>query len=294
MHFAQIPSTLYEDKSWQHEHSRPLTATQRIGRAALLDFEPKFGQPRAKSQSPFRDSYDPVIMKDPYPVLLNEDATDVAAEISRLLEDLKLRFPGKTSTETANMLEYMTENWAMHKSQIASYWLVKLDSTKREKVIDIVRHNVNRVIQCKELLSDFKYNKITALINRIFNMMLSCHGHGLWGCFTTPQESWEKSLSRSKRNMAKVDLDISRRIVNLCKDCLLIVYRFTHDIEWQPMKLKAPFSGDGLEKYDKKLSYTPRALQFHGRNSYYASGSVMPPPAPYSKQGNWYRKNYQW
>lgn len=47
-------------------------------------------------------------MNDPYPNLLNADAVDIPAEISHLLEELKLRFPGKTSSETSSMLEYVS------------------------------------------------------------------------------------------------------------------------------------------------------------------------------------------
>jgi tubulin polyglutamylase TTLL7 len=38
--------------------------------------------------------------------------------------------------------------------------------------------------------------------------------------------SWETIFSKSSENVDEVELNCCRRIVQLCKDCLLIVYQF--------------------------------------------------------------------
>lgn len=40
---------------------------------------------------------------------------------------------------------------------------------------------------------------------------------------------WETIFSKSTENISETDLNCCRRIVQLCKDCLLIVYQFAAD-----------------------------------------------------------------
>merc|ERR1712002_546760 len=58
-------------------------------------------------------------------------------------------------------------------------------------------------------------------------------GQGLWNCFLEDSKtSWEVILNnRGDRDgqMNQVHVDCCRRIVQLCKDCLLIVYQFANE-----------------------------------------------------------------
>ena len=42
-------------------------------------------------------------------------------------------------------------------------------------------------------------------------------------------------MNRGVRNLSETETEVSRRIVQLCKDCLMIVYQFTHDVEGIPL-----------------------------------------------------------
>ena len=50
------------------------------------------------------------------------------------LNDMRIKFPGKTDEEAELVLDKLHDNWKFHKPRVASYWLVKLDSIKRRKV----------------------------------------------------------------------------------------------------------------------------------------------------------------
>ncbi|XP_048759052.1 tubulin polyglutamylase TTLL7-like [Ostrea edulis] len=144
------------------------------------------------------------------------------------LSDMRIKFPGKTDQEAELILDTLHENWKFHKPRIASYWLVKLDSIKRRKVIDIVRSNVRAVLQRIWRISDVDNLRLYRIFTRVFNRLLWSHGQGLWNCFSTTSQngSWETIFSKSSENICENEFNCCRRIVQLCRDCLLIVYQF--------------------------------------------------------------------
>ena len=82
------------------------------------------------------------------------------------------------------------ENWKFHKPRVASYWLVKLDSIKRRKVIDIVRSNVRAVLQRTWKSPDVDSLRLYRIFSRVFNRLLWSHGQGLWNCFQSSGYVW--------------------------------------------------------------------------------------------------------
>ncbi|MGH0127584.1 UNVERIFIED_CONTAM: hypothetical protein FKN15_028509 [Acipenser sinensis] len=70
--------------------------------------------------------------------LLNLRTKEQEAAMTRqtlaALNEMRIRFPGKTEEEAELMLDDILDNWKYHKPKVASYWLVKLDSTKQRKV----------------------------------------------------------------------------------------------------------------------------------------------------------------
>ncbi|XP_053099181.1 tubulin polyglutamylase TTLL7 isoform X3 [Hemicordylus capensis] len=100
-----------------------------------------------------------------------------------IINDMKIRFPGKTNEEAELILEDIMDNWKYHKSKVASYWLIKLDSVKQRKVLDIVKASVRSVLQRVWRVSDVECLHLYRLFNRVFNRLLWSHGQGLWNCF---------------------------------------------------------------------------------------------------------------
>ncbi|CAB4021801.1 tubulin polyglutamylase TTLL7-like, partial [Paramuricea clavata] len=143
-----------------------------------------------------------------------------------LLSDMKIKFPGKTEEEASLIINHVNENWKYHKERVANYWLVKLDSAKRRKVIDIVKGNVRSILQRVWGVSDLDKLKLSRLFTKIFNRMLWSHGQGLWNCFSMFRDSWETMFNKSTDVVTPLEMSCCRRTVLLCKECLLVVYVF--------------------------------------------------------------------
>ncbi|XP_054644561.1 tubulin polyglutamylase TTLL7 isoform X2 [Dunckerocampus dactyliophorus] len=169
-------------------------------------------------------------MGDP---LINLRSKEQEAELVRqtliALMAMRIRFPGKTEEEAEAVLDEILDNWKYHKPKVASYWLVKLDSTKQRKVLDIVRTNVRSALQRIWKEPDVESLHLCRLFNRVFNRLLWSHGQGLWNCFSNSGSSWESIFSKSSEVVSPQELQCCRRLVQLCRDCLLVVYKFVSE-----------------------------------------------------------------
>lgn len=69
---------------------------------------------------------------------VNKAIQEKEAELVRIvltaLQEMKIKFPGRSDAEAELILDRIMEDWKFHKPRVASYWLVKLDSIKRRKV----------------------------------------------------------------------------------------------------------------------------------------------------------------
>ncbi|XP_060069094.1 tubulin polyglutamylase TTLL7-like [Ylistrum balloti] len=186
------------------------------------------------------------------------------------LNEMRIKFPGKSDQEAEYILDKLHENWKFHKPRIASYWLVKLDSIKRRKVIDIVRSNVRAVLLRTWRVSDVDSLKVYRIFNRVFNRLLWSHGQGLWNCFSSSSNatSWEAIFSKSSENICEAELNCCRRIVQLCRDCLLIVYQFAAEAKSSQSNTPHHSSvedqsstGQSISARDKSVSLIPPNTQ---------------------------------
>uniref|UniRef100_A0A4W3IDL2 Tubulin tyrosine ligase-like family, member 7 n=1 Tax=Callorhinchus milii TaxID=7868 RepID=A0A4W3IDL2_CALMI len=175
----------------------------------------------------------------------NEQEEELTKQSLISLNELTIRFPGKTVEESELLLDDILDNWKYHKSKVASYWLVKLDSIKQRKVLDIVRTNVRSILQRVWKIHDVDSLRLYRIFNRVFNRLLWSHGQGLWNCFSSSGTSWETIFSKSTEVITSQELQCCHRLVQLCKDCLLVVYRFAADSrgtfptlnEWEESRL---------------------------------------------------------
>ncbi|XP_067845745.1 tubulin polyglutamylase TTLL7 [Heptranchias perlo] len=145
------------------------------------------------------------------------------------LNEMRIKFPGKSNEEAEVLLDDILDNWKYHKPKVASYWLVKLDSAKQRKVLDIVRTNIRSIVQRVWKVHDVESLRLYRIFNRVFNRLLWSHGQGLWNCFSNSGSSWETMFNRSAEAATSQELQCCQRLVQLCKDCLLVVYRFAAD-----------------------------------------------------------------
>uniref|UniRef100_A0A3B4H7D3 Tubulin tyrosine ligase like 7 n=1 Tax=Pundamilia nyererei TaxID=303518 RepID=A0A3B4H7D3_9CICH len=158
-----------------------------------------------------------------------EQEAELVRQTLAVLTAMRIRFPGKTEEEAEGVLDEILDNWKYHKPKVASYWLVKLDSTKQRKVLDIVRTNVRSVLQRIWKEPDVESLHLYRLFNRVFNRLLWSHGQGMWNCFSNTGSSWETIFSKSSEVVSPQELQCCRRLVQLCRDCLLVVYKFVSE-----------------------------------------------------------------
>lgn len=158
-----------------------------------------------------------------------EQEMELVRQTLAALTSMRIRFPGKTEEEAETVLDDILDNWKYHKPKVASYWLVKLDSTKQRKVLDIVRTNVRSALQRIWREPEVENLHLYRLFTRVFNRLLWSHGQGLWNCFSNTGSSWETVFSRSSEVVSPHELQCCRRLVQLCRDCLLVVYKFVSE-----------------------------------------------------------------
>ncbi|XP_061739969.1 tubulin polyglutamylase TTLL7 isoform X3 [Nerophis ophidion] len=158
-----------------------------------------------------------------------EQEAELVRQTLTALMAMRIRFPGKTEEEAESVLDEILEQWKHHKAKVASYWLVKLDSTKQRKVLDIVRTNVRSALQRIWKEPDVESLHLYRLFNRVFSRLLWSHGQGLWSCFSSSGWSWESIFSKSSEVISPEERHCCRRLVQLCRDCLLVVYKFVSE-----------------------------------------------------------------
>ncbi|NWZ77786.1 TTLL7 polyglutamylase, partial [Poecile atricapillus] len=163
-----------------------------------------------------------------------EQEIALTKETLLLINDLRVKFPGKTNEESELIIEDIMDNWKYHKTKVSSYWLVKLDSAKQRKVLDIVRTSVRAVLQHVWKAPDIENLHLHRLFNRVFNRLLWSHGQGLWNCFCNSGSSWETIFSKGSEAVTPEQLQCCQRIVQLCKHCLLVVYKLSSDSRGSP------------------------------------------------------------
>ncbi|XP_041063777.1 tubulin polyglutamylase TTLL7 [Carcharodon carcharias] len=158
-----------------------------------------------------------------------EQEDELTKEMLVALNEMRIKFPGKSNEEAEVLLDEILDNWKYHKPKVASYWLVKLDSTKQRKVLDIVRTNIRSIFQRVWKVHDVESLRLYRIFNRVFNRLLWSRGQGLWNCFSNSGNSWETMFNRSAETSTSQELQCCQRLVQLCKDCLLVVYRYAAD-----------------------------------------------------------------
>ncbi|NXU20468.1 TTLL7 polyglutamylase, partial [Pardalotus punctatus] len=163
-----------------------------------------------------------------------EQEAALTKETLLLINDMRIKFPGKTNEESELIIEDIMDNWKYHKTKVSSYWLVKLDSAKQRKVLDIVRTSVRAVLQHVWKAPDIENLHLYRLFNRVFNRLLWSHGQGLWNCFCNSGSSWETIFSKGSEVVTPEQLQCCQRIVQLCKHCLLVVYKHSSDSRGSP------------------------------------------------------------
>jgi len=180
-------------------------------------------------------------------------------EVLQMLLEMKIKYPGKTDEEANLLLERILDNWKLHRARVAAYWLVKLDATKRRKVIDIVKGNVDVILQRVWKLVDVDSLTLHRMCTKLFNRLLWSHGQGLWNCFNTNGDSWERIFTKSTESFSQKEMECCRQIVKLCRSCLLVVYQFANETNYIKPSMSTAITPSHL------LSFSPTSMRSNSR-----------------------------
>ncbi|XP_074232248.1 tubulin polyglutamylase TTLL7 isoform X2 [Camelus bactrianus] len=190
-----------------------------------------------------------------------EQEDDLTSQTLFVLKDMKIRFPGKSDAESLLLIKDIIDNWKYHKTKVASYWLIKLDSVKQRKVLDIVKTSIRTVLPRIWKVPDVEEVSLYRIFNRVFNRLLWSRGQGLWNCFCDSRSSWETIFSKSPEVVTPLQLQCCQRLVELCKQCLLVVYKYATDT-------RGSLSGIGTD-WGNSRYLLPGSTQFFMRTPTY-------------------------
>ncbi|XP_027729768.1 tubulin polyglutamylase TTLL7 [Vombatus ursinus] len=198
-----------------------------------------------------------------------EEEEEFTRQTLFILRDMKIRFPGKTDEESERIIEDIMDNWKYHKPKVASYWLIKLDSVKQRKVLDIVKTSIRSVLPRIWKIPDMEGLHLFRIFNRVFNQLLWSHGQGLWNCFCN-SGSWETIFSKSTEVITPQQLQCCQQLVQLCKHCLLVVYKYASDSrasvssvcpDWENTRYLLPGTTQFILKTPSYSLFNPSAVK---------------------------------
>ncbi|CAF1222750.1 unnamed protein product [Rotaria sordida] len=146
------------------------------------------------------------------------------------MNKLCIHYPNKSNKQTYRICNEIIENWNSYKSDIGRYWLVEFDANKRQSIIDIVWNNVQQIIKkvciLDELVQQLPLNRHLMKLQR---RLLANHGQCLWDACQNKHNSWESLFVKSTNHLTNIELDCCYRFVDLCREALFIVYRYSID-----------------------------------------------------------------
>lgn len=151
--------------------------------------------------------------------------------VLKLLNQLEIKFPGKNNDQTKVLINSIYSKLETYKPKLANYWMIKLDDSKRAKILNIVKSNLIVILQKVYMVSTVENLRLFKIFTKLLNRMLWMHGQGLWNCFTstTNNTSWESIFSKSSFTVSENELKCCYRIIELCKDCVIIVYQYAFE-----------------------------------------------------------------
>ncbi|CAF0727093.1 unnamed protein product [Didymodactylos carnosus] len=145
------------------------------------------------------------------------------------MQQLCIRYPGKSADDTKNVCQDIIENWKLYKVQISEFWLVRLDGKKRQAIINIVSNNVKNIFKKVWIIQDIENLTISRHIAKIVQRLLVANGQCLWEACQDNDKSWKTMLIKSTNEMSPIEFLCCQRFVDLCKQALFVVYKYSID-----------------------------------------------------------------
>ena len=97
------------------------------------------------------------------------------------MDRLCIRYPNKSEEETRRISSEIIDNWKVHRSSIEEFWLVRLDTRKRQAILTIVRNNTQQIMK-KSVASDQAIEQLSLSrhLDRLEQRLLTNNGRCFW------------------------------------------------------------------------------------------------------------------
>ena len=162
---------------------------------------------------------------------LTEDESNRLCQLTlEQMHQLCIRYPDKSDEETRRIYMEINENWNKYRTSIGEFWLTRLDARKRQSVIKIVWNNVQKIIKkiwtLETFTEEISLNKHFAKLEQ---KLLVNNGQFLWDLCQKKQNSFESTMIISKHRLSPLEVACCNRFIELCKQALFVVYRYSID-----------------------------------------------------------------
>ncbi|CAF1102310.1 unnamed protein product [Adineta ricciae] len=169
--------------------------------------------------------------------LTNDDLCRLSELIFNEMNKLRIHYPNRTDQETNRLCITITENWAEYKADIGRFWLVELDANKRESIIQMVWINVQQIIKKICIIDELaQHLPLNRHLSKIERRLLANHGQCMWETCQNRHNSWELLFMKGNNPLSDIELKCCYRFVDMCKEALFIVYRYSNDEKFQKQK----------------------------------------------------------
>ena len=97
------------------------------------------------------------------------------------MQQLCIRYPNKSDDETRRIYNEISENWNKYRSSLGEFWLVRLDTRKRQAIIRIVWNNVQQIMKQLWTVDEFiQQLSLTKHLTKLEQRLLTNNGQCLW------------------------------------------------------------------------------------------------------------------
>ena len=148
------------------------------------------------------------------------------------LRGMRIACPGHSDEETLELIRQVRGAWVSHDKAVGQYWLQTLDRRRRVDIIKIVQSNVMCIIGTFWPTSISGRVRVVQVINRMFDRLTWHNGHNLFKTFSsTLAHSLDGLINITHTSV--LEQQCCHRVVELCQDCLLVVYLCSRQITLQ-------------------------------------------------------------
>jgi hypothetical protein len=195
-----------------------------------------------------------------------QDLTRFYQSTLEQMHQLCIRYPNKSDDETRAVYHEIVDNWTKYRASLGEFWLTRLDARKRQAILKIVRNNVQQIMkQLWTYEQSLEQLSLTRHFTKLEQRLLTNNGQYLWDLCQNKQpwvQSWrieelvfehavsfcrpaDLSIGKSSTRCSPIEIACCHRFVELSKQALFIVYRYSIDEKLKRQQQQQIKNSDG-------------------------------------------------